>query len=425
MLTGDGLLARIRPLGPLPIAKLLALCDAALECGNGVLEITQRGSLQVRGLSAISAAPFARRVFAMGFEQQTAPPILPSPLLGLDALETADLRPVLEELRMGFAGHPMLKQLDPKVSILLDGGGGLNLEGVSGDLRLRAMSDSRLQMSIAGAATAAIPLGTVAVRHALDVTMQVLSAIVQRGPQARGRDLANPEDVALLRMRLAAVLSAAPADPPRPAVEAIGTHRLQDGRLALGVALAFGFTEAATLQSFARLTAQHGADSIETAPGRALLVVGVQAAGAAELAMAAASRGFIVRPEDPRRFIIACAGAPACGSATLPTRLVASQFAHAAPALLDGSFHIHVSGCRKGCAHPGVAALTFVGADGLVIQGRAGDSTQGLVRLDQAIAGLARLDAVRRRVPWGAGSSAQMLSRLGVEGVLAALDGTQ
>ena len=37
---------------------------------------------------------------------------------------------------------------------------------------------------------------------------------------------------------------------------------------------------------------------------------------------------------------------------------------------------VHVSGCAKGCAHPGPAALTLVGAEGrydLVMDGRAGD----------------------------------------------------
>jgi len=46
MATGDGLLARIRPTGEtISCAAFAALCAAARSCGNGVIEITSRGSV--------------------------------------------------------------------------------------------------------------------------------------------------------------------------------------------------------------------------------------------------------------------------------------------------------------------------------------------------------------------------------------------
>jgi len=70
---------------------------------------------------------------------------------------------------------------------------------------------------------------------------------------------------------------------------------------------------------------------------------------------------FIVRADDPRRHVIACAGAPICASADIAARALAPQIAAAAAPHLDGSFKIHISGCAKGCAHPAPAALTVVG----------------------------------------------------------------
>ena len=50
MPTGDGLLVRLMPTDSVVVADLLALCAAARRDGNGTIEITARGSLQVRGL---------------------------------------------------------------------------------------------------------------------------------------------------------------------------------------------------------------------------------------------------------------------------------------------------------------------------------------------------------------------------------------
>jgi precorrin-3B synthase len=48
----------------------------------------------------------------------------------------------------------------------------------------------------------------------------------------------------------------------------------------------------------------------------------------------------------------------------MPARTVAPAIAAAAAPLLDGSLTLHLSGCQKGCAHRGAAALTIVGQQG-------------------------------------------------------------
>jgi precorrin-3B synthase len=60
--------------------------------------------------------------------------------------------------------------------------------------------------------------------------------------------------------------------------------------------------------------------------------------------------------------VIACTGAPVCPEAFAETRELASMLAPHIPP----DKKLHVSGCRKGCAHPAPSALTLVGtADGL------------------------------------------------------------
>jgi precorrin-3B synthase len=420
MPTGDGLLARLLPTAPLSTDSVVALCDAAQAHGNGIVEITQRGSLQFRGLSPASAPNFAHGVIALGLGAERGPPVLASPLMGLDAQECFDLRAPLGALRRGLTNQPAIASIGPKVSVLMDGGGALHLDGVPGDLRLRAGAKSRLHLSIAGTAATSNPLGWLAADDAVQIIVRLLVRIADRGPEARARNFANPADLQALRALLATMLSDAPPPTPRPPAQPIGVHALNNGKMALGVALAFGYVEAAVLQRLARHAAACGAMSIQPSPGRSLLIIGLDPAAAIELTAAAAAAGLLVRPDDPRRFIVACAGAPACDSAKLSTRELAPAIAEAARAFLDGSVTIHVTGCAKGCAHPGAAALTFIGPNRLVIQGRAGDAPHATTSITDFIAGVSRL-GVKREQQSSEDRSVDIVSTLGVTGVLAAM----
>jgi precorrin-3B synthase len=50
-----------------------------------------------------------------------------------------------------------------------------------------------------------------------------------------------------------------------------------------------------------------------------------------------------------------CTGAPGCPQALSPTRGLARTLAPHLPA----GQRLHISGCAKGCAHPGPAAITL------------------------------------------------------------------
>ena len=131
-------------------------------------------------------------------------------------------------------------------------------------------------------------------------------------------------------------------------------------------ALAFGQCGADTLAALAR----HGA--LRATPWRMLLVE-----GATEPPQVA---GLIHDPDDPLLRMVACSGAPACPQALQPTRSLARSLARDLAPLLPTQLPlgavVHVSGCAKGCAHPGAAYLTLVGQPdgfGLVRNGRAAD----------------------------------------------------
>jgi precorrin-3B synthase len=380
MQTGDGLLARIISNEPITIDDLCALCGAAEALGNGIIEVTQRGSLQVRGLTEASAPKFAQIVTSLGIGADNSPPLLTSPLFGLDADEPFDSTTLVPDLRaMLQGGRPDLQGLGPKVSVLVDGGGNLHLDAVRADIRVVATSNSLFKLSVAGDASTASFVGYVSMNRVAASVEDLLQLIANWGPTARARDL-----VAGLKL-------VSPPSSTRPASEPIGTHLLKDGTVARGFALPFGHTTAATLQRFARSAATLGARGIRPAPGRSLLAIGLSQTSANNLCASAAHEGFVVDANDARRHVVACAGTPACASAKLPTRQLAPEVARAARALVGSSNVVHLSGCSKGCAHPGPAAVTIVGPDRVVVNGRASDMPLATVSSAGLIADIERL----------------------------------
>jgi precorrin-3B synthase len=367
--TGDGLLVRLIPIGTISLRAFTALCDAALRHGNGIIEITARGSLQVRGLTAESAILFARDVGGLDIAAEDGVPILCNPLAGLQTEEILDTPAVAAALRLALAGTSLTERLAAKCSVIIDGGGSLNLAQIPADIRLRAQwlnGEPMLRVAAGGNETDAIDLGCIAPDRAVECVLRLLAVLARRGRGVRARDLIAGGDASLLRE--AAAQSAPnsayhfePAREVRRSGDIIGLHRLRDGSLACGIGLAFGHAEATALEKLADAATTAGASGLRIAPDRALLAIGLSAQGAAVLAAAAERLGFVTKASDPRRFVLACAGAPLCPSGHIAARAMAPHIALTAAPYLRKGLTVHISGCAKGCAHPAIAALTIVG----------------------------------------------------------------
>jgi precorrin-3B synthase len=398
MPTGDGLLARLLPTGTISLDAFLALCGAARQHGNGIVEITARGSIQVRGLSAASAVRFAEAVAKLDIAASETIQVLSNPLAGLDPQEILDAGEIAASLRRALTKTPLPRYLAPKVSVIVDGGGGVSgLDHLVADVRLRAgLSDSQavLHISVAGDQITAMALGAVALDHAIEVALHLLDVIARSGHGARARDLVAADAGDAFRAAIADFL--APGALP-PSVQKssgpIGTYPLRDGTFACGFGLAFGHTTAASLEELARAAVAQGASGVRTAPGRALLFIGLAEQATASMPVSAERLGFVVRADDSGRHVFACAGAPICASAHIAARAMAPTIADIATAQLGRDFDIHISGCPKGCAHSKQAALTIVGtSDGcaLVADGRPGDVPFATVPSDELPAAIAR-----------------------------------
>jgi len=352
MATGDGLLVRLATLDrSFTPGQFAAVVEAAGACGNGVLEITGRGSLQIRGLTDASAGALAERIASLDLAVGGAPAIEVGPLAGLAADEIADPRPLARAL--AAEARPIADQLAPKMQITIDGGGPLTLGGIPADVALTAVSADTWQVAVPDGAARMRVLGVGPADAAVAAARDLLRQLADAGRDQRGRDLPD----ATLAV-CAAGLSPGVAPAVRPSCPPIGRFALAGGASALGFALAFGQADWRDLLRFAQAAAS--ARDLRLAPGRGLLVVGLDAAAQADLENLAAALGFITTPDDPRLAIVACAGAPQCASAHLDTRALARELVAEHGALFDGSFRLQLSGCAKLCAAPAGPTLTLV-----------------------------------------------------------------
>ncbi len=374
MPTGDGLLARLNPVGGSLCPRQLAeTARAAGRFGNGMLEITARGSLQIRGLTQSTAPRLAAFVDGLGVEVRVSVSVETGPLGGLDPDEITDPRPLAASIREGIDHLGFAARLGPKVSVVVDGGGRSMLDGIKADVRLtagRAQGRVLWQLALAGDAAGATVIRVLPEREACVATLERLSAIAALGKAGRAKDLLPGAET-----RRPDTSWDGRSDTVQP-FGAIIT--LIDSRFALRVGLPFGAIDAATLAGFADTLETLGVAELRLCPGRSLLPLSATRADAMAVLECARAAGLIVDAGDPRLAVVACAGAPACASAHYATRMLAERIVREAPDLLVPDTRLHLSGCGKRCAEPTGPSIALIGGDegcSIVVNGTSVPST--------------------------------------------------
>jgi len=397
MLTGDGLLARVRVSGGrLSLDQAEAIADAARVCGNGVIEISSRGNLQLRGIAEAALPELQARLAALGWldadpEVERLRNIVASPLSDIDPDAAFDVAPVVAALEARLASDAALRGLPTKFSWVVDAGGRLPLGDVDADVRFELVGKrlvvrlpphpSPLPASGEGnLADLASPLPVLhgegpGVGRLTSAIAHAFLALAGAGPDAPRRMRALVARGGAAAVFAAAGLAAEPARPARKISprDVIGPLTFPD-QTCLGAAPPFGRADASAFAGLVRAARRHGASGLRLTPWRALIATGLDAVHAENLAADLAALGFIVAPDDPRLGVVACPGAPACAHAHADTGAAARKLAE----IIDPrGIVLHVSGCPKGCARVSKTPLTLVarpeGYD-LILSGRAGDA---------------------------------------------------
>jgi precorrin-3B synthase len=323
MQSGDGLVVRIRPpLGRLTPAQAQAIAKAAETHGNGIIDLSARANLQLRGVTETSHGPLIEDLRTQG---------LIDPDIETESLRNLIVSPFRDDTTTALAATltaalAQMPRLPGKFGFALDSGLRPVLTGASVDIRVERAKDGRLILRPKGH-----PLGQPVTDLAADAIAMAEWFVASGGvSEGRGRMAAL-----IARGIVPPGCTLAPADPLPLSAPALHP----EGAL---VALAFGQMRAETLSALAAL-----GHEIRPTPWRMLFLVGAEALPAIP--------GLISDPADPILRATACTGAPGCPQGLDDTRQLARSLATHLPA----GQNMHVSGCAKGCAHPTAADLTL------------------------------------------------------------------
>jgi precorrin-3B synthase len=379
MPSGDGLIVRVRPHhARMPASHLGELARLARACGNGIIELTRRGNLQIRGVSAsswprLSAALIELGLAGAGPESEARPVLYVCPLSGLDP-RCPPLEPLADALDELLSTVDMGRRLPDKFSVVL-GGGSQSSSELSADVHVRLhpahpdLADLLVGGNIVARSTAAglanaTPLGACPTSDVVDAVRRLLLALDAFPSERRRMRDAVAADLEHLRRSLEPLgLGPARHEAAWGSPE-VGYHT---GTVDwFGYALPFGSANADAWAAIARSAERLGTGEVRFTPTRHVLVSGVRPGDREALVEFGQRRSLGVRRPARTIELVACSGSPACGSAQGETRELARRLGK----LLDGSggapATLHVSGCEKSCARDEAADITLVhAADGL------------------------------------------------------------
>ena len=362
MLSGDGLVVRVRPFGGrIDVAQITGLAQLAERHGNGLIDVTSRANLQIRGVTEASHRPLLDGLAKLALldpdaDTESRRNILVTPFWHMGD-ETQALAAELEEALENSA-----LALPTKFGFAIDDGTSRVLAGDSADVRIERDRSGGLLVRADGDKCGRSVARGEAVTTALAFANWFVTSGGARG--GRGRMAAHLAAGAVLPASLRGEAE------PAPIMAAARPGLYSQGAM---VGVAFGQMAHATLNQFAGC-----GHALRMTPWRMVLSEGKRAMPSAA--------GLITEPYDPALRVIACSGAPRCREAHADTRGLAAALAPN----IGAAARLHVSGCAKGCAHSGPAAITLVatGAGFDLVRG-------GSTRDEPILRGLNRDDIVR------------------------------
>lgn len=211
----DGGLARVRlPGGRLSMTGLAVLAEAADRLGAGVLELTVRGNIQIRGLRAGSERELAERLRPAGLlpsdSHERVRNIVASPATGLGG---PDVGALVADLDEALIADPVLAALPGRFLFAVDDGSA-DVSALGADVGLFRVDDG-CALSLGGTA----PRVWVAAEHAVASAVRAARAFLterQQQGSAAWRLGELTDGPARVAAAVTAVVPTRPTGPPLP-----------------------------------------------------------------------------------------------------------------------------------------------------------------------------------------------------------------
>lgn len=368
----DGGLARVRlPGGVLSTAQLGVLSAAAVELGDGNLELTSRANIQIRALRPGAPRELSDRLYSAGLlpslTHERVRNILASPMSGLDQDSVYDVLPTVAELDHQLCARPELAELPGRFLFALDDGRG-DVVSSGADVAVRAAPGSQAELVLAGLSTGVLVAQGEAVEVMLAAAAAFLAERSAQGSEAwRLVELAAGPARVLERLALNGAGLAPVAEVE--AGLAAGRHPQVGGHTALVVTVPLGSLNPDQVEALRDAAA---AGDLRVTPWRQVVLRGLAAADAAQMADAVEGAeaveavvgrleavGLVLTAESAWNGMTACAGRPGCAKALADVRSDARRVVPLLPAarrstplLGPASRAVHWSGCERRCGRP-------------------------------------------------------------------------
>ncbi|MEV0032333.1 precorrin-3B synthase [Nocardia sp. NPDC050793] len=357
----DGPLARIRvPGGHLTPEQVLALAAAASELGDGAIELTSRGNLQLRQVR--DAAELTARATAAGLlpsrTHERVRNIVASPLSGRVG-GLADVRGLIGDLDARLCATPRLAKLPGRVLFTLDDGRG-DVSTLGGDIGVHAVGPDEFALLLAGTDTGVRVTGAEAVDTALAAAEGFLE--VSSG-QWRLHEIADGP------ARIIESLGLTPGTERMEIVAAqdvpIGWLNQDDGMVALGAGVRLGALDARVAEFVAAVERP-----VIVTPWRSLVIADLDEWAAEQVVRVLAPMGLIFDADSPWLHVSACAGQPGCAKSLTDVRADVTAAVESGRVLSEGAAaetareqiipagdvtvagRQHWSGCDRRCGRP-------------------------------------------------------------------------
>jgi precorrin-3B synthase len=404
----DGYLARVRlPGGFVTGEQLRVLADLAVELGDGRVELTSRGNVQLRALAADAAEPLTAALTRAGLlpslDHDRVRNILASPLAGLDGLGSGrDLAAIVAALDAELCARPRLTELSGRFLFAIDDG--------RGDVAVLG-ADVVAVVSAAGTAVNGLAVNGLVVDNPAvnrpvtaigqDADDTVVSRLAVNGPLGggsasdSGADAVRGDVVTVMlafaeaflderaatgsaawriadlpdggeRVRAAVAQRFGLAPGPERPVPVTGTRPVglvrwpvsAGGEVEPGSVTSPGLDSVVLLAPLGRLTAPQVTWLAARVAGRPARITPWRSVALADqpdadrTLLEAASLGFGVDDGSPWLRVTACAGRPGCASALADVQADAAGFAARWPGRI-----VHVSGCGRHCGRPAATEI--------------------------------------------------------------------
>ena len=372
--------------------QLRTIAELSRRLGNGVLDITTRQQIELRGFTLESIPAIWEKLRGVDLRSlqtgiDNVRNINGCPLAGLTPNELLDASEVVRELdriMVGSDGNPEFTNLPRKLNITVTGCLDNCTSNESQDIALvPAKKGERRGFNVlvggkmgSGGFTIASHLNVfVEVYQAAPVVVQLVKIFRDQGPrEARSKcrfaflveKWGLPKLRAELTSRMGYELALRGRDmrSTRHADHLGSTRQKQAGLVAIGLCVATGRVNPQQLQELARLADLYGSGEVRFTTGQNAVIPNVPAHHAPKILKEPLLQDFSPRPHAFVRGLVACVGTDFCNLALIETKSRAMELSNALQHKLGSTsdpLRIHWSGCPAGCGNHESADLGFRG----------------------------------------------------------------